>query len=136
LKLNKHNIIHLLELSTILLLSSYALVVTNALNNNPAILEEPPPITGEINDIDSLLNDLQNLGCQAFNVSESRAAYFNGFTLKNYIDFRSFAYKSLIAFWEYTFDPVPSGQNPMDYINGAKLYTPFNGIIIQYAYTF
>jgi len=95
--------------------------------------KEPPALIGDITNFQDITTDLEGLGCKIIHLKEG--GYFtNTFGVKNYTDFRAIAYNFRFVFLMYHFGAVPVGQDPWDYIDLVRLYTLFDGVVIEYTY--
>jgi len=123
--MNKHYGLHLLELGIIISLFAYVVLFGKAEVQSSMTLvtsfDEPPSLSSEPNDLQDIENDLKSLGCKIIYLTDSSVS--NGFIVKNYTEFRRSAYNSKIVFLRYIIG------YPTD---GVKLYTIFNGVIIEY----
>jgi hypothetical protein len=130
--LNKAYAITTIELVLIALLGFcsyhfYSIASNSAGSNsdNPLVssFKEPQPLTKEINDTTSLLNDLNSLGCKMFYLTSS--FWFGNFVPQpiNYTDFRRIAYNTGIVFL-------------LLWWNGAECFAEIDGIPVQTSLSF
>lgn len=129
-ELNKHYFFHILELGIIVSLLCYAIFFGKTQAQS---LEDPPSFVGETANVEDVINDLQNLGCALHNLTEASS----NLHLQRYDDFRKIAYNSKIVFLNYRIlFYFPMGKPPVEYLEGLRLYTIYNGIIIECELTF
>lgn len=90
--------------------------------------EEPPALTTEINTTESIVTDLEDLGCKII----YSAAYWDGtYPVENYTDFRRVAYNSRVVFWHTSWGYVYSHTEEGGKYREISLYTIFDGTIIS-----
>jgi len=134
--MNKAYAIMVAELAIIVFLGFYSFQYNSAASNssntsnNPqaSFFKEPPSLTTEINDMASLINDLNNLDCKIFYLKTS-----NGWegTMQppqpiNYTDFRRIAYNTGIVFIQPSI--------PMQ--STVYVYSEIDGIVVETLFAF
>jgi len=117
--MNKHHYLHLLELGIIICLFAYVAFLGRAeVQSSPTLstsFEEPPSLSGELDDLQDIVNDLENLGCKIIHLTEG----WIYFEVNNYTEFRRIAYNSKVVFLTYFAE-----------IRRVDMYVIFNGITV------
>jgi len=100
MEMNKHYVLHFLELGFVLFLLSYVVVghIRSSEELSRSTQEPPPPFSNELDTIQDLEKDLQNLGCNVVYLKQYDWSVSNAFHVANYTEFRKVAYISKLVF--------------------------------------